>query len=203
MAAVGKTVPAQAAEGPEAERTMGRRKRRRWANERLLREMAGPLSAEDMASQFAPVPFGTPRPTSALESAVRGGGLLLERVLRPDEEEERLLAAARAGPSPRRPAPPAGGGWGAVKRKNREALATAPTALVRQLEEGLFSALASRGREPVLDVEEAYQRLLLYGIAQFHGIAVERREPAGLRFQRRPREGGAQERLHRILAAPG
>ena len=102
-----------------------------------------------------------------------------------------------------RPAPPPGGGWGAVKRKNREALATAPTALVRQLEEGLFSALASRGREPVLDVEEAYQRLLLYGIAQFHGIAVERREPAGLRFQRRPREGGAQERLHRLLAAPG
>ena len=201
MAAVGKTVPAQAAEGPEAERTMGRRKRRRWANERLLREMAGPLTAEEMASQFAPVPFGTPRPTSALESAVRGGGLLLERVLRPDEEGERLLAAARAGP--RRPAPQPGGGWGAVKWKNREALATAPTALVRQLEEGLFSALASRGREPVLDVEEAYQRLLLYGIAQFHGIAVERREPAGLRFQRRPREGGAQERLHRVLAAPG
>lgn len=31
---------------------------RRWNNERVLRELAGPMSAEEMHSHFNPVPFG-------------------------------------------------------------------------------------------------------------------------------------------------
>ena len=36
----------------------GARKFRRWANERLLRELSGPLTAGDMQLLFNPVPFG-------------------------------------------------------------------------------------------------------------------------------------------------
>lgn len=37
---------------------VGVRRRRRWLNDRILREMTGPLTLEDMEKQFKPVPFG-------------------------------------------------------------------------------------------------------------------------------------------------
>lgn len=36
----------------------GVRRRRRWLNDRILRDMAGPMSMEQMEAQFKPVPFG-------------------------------------------------------------------------------------------------------------------------------------------------
>lgn len=43
---------------------------RRWLNDKLLRDMAGALTAADMASLFKPVPFGQPR-TSVWERAAQ------------------------------------------------------------------------------------------------------------------------------------
>lgn len=43
---------------------------RRWLNDKLLRDMAGALTAQDMASLFKPVPFGEQR-ASAWERAAR------------------------------------------------------------------------------------------------------------------------------------
>jgi hypothetical protein len=38
--------------------TVGTRRRRRWLNERALRDLSGPLTAEDMHALWAPPPFG-------------------------------------------------------------------------------------------------------------------------------------------------
>ncbi|KAG1662014.1 hypothetical protein FOA52_009503 [Chlamydomonas sp. UWO 241] len=40
---------------------VGARRRRRWLNEKHLRDLAGPLTAADMNSLFTPVPFGVVR----------------------------------------------------------------------------------------------------------------------------------------------
>jgi hypothetical protein len=43
---------------------VGQRRQRRFLNDKLLREMAGDLSAEDMEGLFKPIPFGDPPPPS-------------------------------------------------------------------------------------------------------------------------------------------
>lgn len=45
----------------------GRRKTRRWANDRLLRELAGPLDASDICSLYAPPPWGMKTEAPVLE----------------------------------------------------------------------------------------------------------------------------------------
>lgn len=56
--------------------TLGARKRNRWQNDRLLRDLAGPLSARDARSLFEPAPFGggraCPFATAANRHAAEG-----------------------------------------------------------------------------------------------------------------------------------
>jgi hypothetical protein len=54
---------------PELQALMrvGARRRNRWFNDRLLRELAGPLDVDDMKALFAPPPFGTPAPPSTMQ----------------------------------------------------------------------------------------------------------------------------------------
>lgn len=49
---------------------VGVRRRRRWLNDKILRDLAGPLTAQDMHDQFNPAPFGVKVP-SALEIITR------------------------------------------------------------------------------------------------------------------------------------
>jgi hypothetical protein len=51
-------VPAQAIS------KVGRERRRRWLNDKILRDMAGALTAPDMESLFQPPPFGGPVPAA-------------------------------------------------------------------------------------------------------------------------------------------
>ena len=43
--------------------SLGRARRQRAVNDRVLRDLAGPLTADGIASLFAPVPFGESRPS--------------------------------------------------------------------------------------------------------------------------------------------
>lgn len=52
---------------------LGRSRRRRYLNDRTLRDLAGPLPFEKIASLFAPAPFGAGKP-SPLARLVAGGG---------------------------------------------------------------------------------------------------------------------------------
>lgn len=49
---------------------VGHRRRRRWLNDKLLRDMAGPMTANDMEAQFKPVPFGQDAPPSMFAEAM-------------------------------------------------------------------------------------------------------------------------------------
>lgn len=48
---------------------VGHRRRRQWLNDKLLRDLAGAMSTQDMERQFKPVPFGFPAPPSAFTLA--------------------------------------------------------------------------------------------------------------------------------------
>ena len=50
---------------------VGRERRRRFLNDKLLRDMAGPLTASEMEGLFKPVPFGDTSHTSPLEEALQ------------------------------------------------------------------------------------------------------------------------------------
>ena len=49
---------------------VGRERRRRFLNDKLLRDMAGPLTARDMESLFKPAPFGESNHTTPLQQAL-------------------------------------------------------------------------------------------------------------------------------------
>lgn len=49
---------------------VGHRRRRRWLNDKALRDMAGHMTAHDMEHQFKPIPFGAEPPASAFMEAM-------------------------------------------------------------------------------------------------------------------------------------
>ena len=51
---------------------MGRERRRRWLNDKILRDMAGAMTAADMNTLFQPPPFGgqAARPTVLSSAAL-------------------------------------------------------------------------------------------------------------------------------------
>lgn len=50
---------------------LGQRRRRRWANDRLLRELGGAMTVAEMQAQFMPPPFGAPPQPTAFERMLR------------------------------------------------------------------------------------------------------------------------------------
>lgn len=76
----------EAAELAALERVGGRR-RRRFLNDKLLRDLAGPMSANDMASLFAPAPFGEVK-ESALSVLMREQGALWSHFLSIDYDKQ-------------------------------------------------------------------------------------------------------------------
>lgn len=51
---------------------VGHRRRRRWLNDKSLRDMAGHVTAGDMEAQFKPIPFGEEPPASVFTQAMSG-----------------------------------------------------------------------------------------------------------------------------------
>ena len=76
----------EAAELAALERVGGRR-RQRFLNDKLLRDLAGPMSASDMASLFVPAPFGEVR-ESALSVLMREQGSLWSHFLSIDYDKQ-------------------------------------------------------------------------------------------------------------------
>lgn len=66
---------------------VGMRRRRRFLNDKLLRDLAGPMSAGDMASLFAPAPFGVVR-ESALSTIMQQQGSLWSHFLSIDYDKQ-------------------------------------------------------------------------------------------------------------------
>jgi len=206
---------------------VGARRRRRWNNERVLRELAGPMTAEEMHSQFNPVPFGFRAPT-AFEIVARPQHAEIwdgfrnvdidrqARVLeRWEQHNKEQAAAARRAHQPQRMSAPSSSAqqheqaaqalkqWGNVSRKARAALRKANVHTVLGLESQLLdhmdaSVIANSSTKeaqggyavPPLSLPglDAWGRLLVHGLAEFHGLSSSTRPAAGASQQQQQQQ---------------
>lgn len=163
----------------------GKRKARRWMNDRLLRELAGPLDAVDIGALYAPPPWGMKTEMTVLERVtgvyVGGhGGVDPEAAaawepfrnnVDMDLQEQALRESHRRAAGQERAAMAS---WHMVERRARDALRrSAGWPLVQQLEEELLEFQGGEELELLLPIEVPYHRLLLHGLCQFHGLIAQ------------------------------
>lgn len=174
--------PFEDGDDPEmnAIRCVGAKRRNRWLNERLLRDLAGPMDAEAMRSQFAPPPFGFEAQPTAIAAAQNAG--YSELLLEIDMDESDALLAGLLQPA-RGPMPMDPGHmdlqklgvllWSGVTTRARKALRRAvrdASPSVLYLEQQLLSLLVSEDFEFVLKVPSSFQRLLMHGLCDFYRL---------------------------------
>lgn len=172
----------------------GVRRRRRWFNDKVLRDMAGPLSAADMEAQFKPAPFGFTDFVSPLTQAQRPEHAALWENFRniDAERESRVLQKwtehqreqRRAVVARRRPATPAEVAlkqWARVGKKARAALKRANPSSVLQLELQVldFIEATRHGEQLVLPMEDGFARLLVHGLAEFYSLLSASKDVSG------------------------
>lgn len=104
--------------------SLGARKRNRWQNDRLLRDLAGTLTAADMRGLFNPVPFGERVPSAFERASWPENRLAWEPFRNIDSDKERrvLDALSRAQTSDRSSRRSPLDAWSAVPRAHRAAL---------------------------------------------------------------------------------
>lgn len=168
---------------------LSNRNYRRWMNDRLLRELTPQLDAGEIGSLFAPPPWGEKSVASPFErvSAYGEGSTwdkaawepfrndvdmdMEERMLQRatkhrdktlSQDARRLKAAARA--------------WQGVSHKSRDVLRrTSSWHLVDIFEEKVLNYLKEvkmGGPDCLLiNVDDAYHRMLIHGICEFHGLS--------------------------------
>ncbi|MEW5304319.1 MAG: hypothetical protein WDW36_006937 [Sanguina aurantia] len=167
----------------------GVRRRRRYLNDKVLRDMAGPMRMADMMAQFNPVPFGETHHMSALTLAAQPENASVwesfrsidpdkqERVLQKWEahvaEQQAASSSSKAKvPSPCADAASALKCWARVSKKARTALRKANIHSVVQLESQVMDLLIlGDGTQSLqLPMEDAFGRLLVHGIAEYHDL---------------------------------
>jgi len=176
----------------EAAGKLGARRFRRWANDRILRDLAGKLTAEDMQGLFSPVPFGNAPVKSALQLASEPRAYAIwesfvsidmdrqARVL--EKWEAHIREERRLGRLPSRVPPEVKAlqAWGKVSRKARHGLRQASLAAVEALEAEVLAA--KEEGEVGLCLSSSFQRLLVHGIAEYHHLlSASRTEGDGTR----------------------
>ena len=180
---------------------MGVRRRRRWANDRLLRELGGAMTVSEMQQQFMPPPFGAPPEPTAFEKMLnaqaRGEWSGFHKV---DMDKERtflqsLTLAEQQKRQQRATSCGFGVGneaqmkWSGVSTRARAALRSvarrSPERLER-LEQGLLDFAESSAdvvddganATLVLPLSDPFARLLAHGLCEFHGFGKTSRVSA-------------------------
>ncbi|GFR39686.1 hypothetical protein Agub_g160 [Astrephomene gubernaculifera] len=163
----------------------GVRRRRRWLNDKTLRDLAGPLSAADMEAQFKPAPFGGGHVPSPLAQALTPAHAALWDNFRSIDPEKEARVLQKWAAHQRESAPPrqrqqrgptqaalALQRWAGVGRRARAALKRANPASVMQMELQMldFFEQAAPGAQLLLPLEDPFARLLAHGLADFHGL---------------------------------
>lgn len=162
--------------------TVGARRRRRWLNDRILRDICGPMSLDDMQRQFQPVPFGWrgPTPLEILAQPQNAGVWEGFRAISYDRQEqvlqrweqhvkERQQGGAEVAVSP---AAQALQQWATISRKAKAALRKANIHTVIALEAQLLDFMESPPPSSSLSLGlDAWGRLLMHGLATYHGLA--------------------------------
>jgi R3H-associated N-terminal domain len=180
---------------------VGQRRQRRWLNDKLLRDMAPPLTAKDMESLFKPAPFGDTGYVSAFTLAAAPEHAPLwdlfrsvdsdkqNRVLLKWEEHVKELRAEvnnmhhNEGGNIKKAEPAlvaataALQGWAAVGPRGRKALRRAPRGCAEEIEAPILRLVEdSVENEVVLELDDGFQRLLAHSIAKFHSLCAQSRD---------------------------
>ncbi|GLC37916.1 hypothetical protein PLESTB_001502800 [Pleodorina starrii] len=168
----------------------GVRRRRRWLNDKTLRDLAGPLSAADMESQFKPAPFGMAVPSPLAQAMSPANAALWDNFRNIDPEKEaRVLqkwAAHQRESAPLRQRPLSQAAlalqrWAAVGKKARAALKRANPSSVMQLEMQILDFFEQAGptEQLLMPLEDGFARLLVHGLSEFYGLlSASRPDPA-------------------------
>lgn len=171
---------------------VGARRRRRWMNEKLLRDMAGHMTAQEMDSLFKPPPWGSTHYVSPISEVTQGEGRHIWDQFRSidSEKEQRVLQAwseynLRNKVSVSKKTETAAGialkRWSKVGKNARQALRGANVHSVLQLEYDVINYIASQtAEELVVHMDDSYSRALLHGLANYYSLwSVSRPGPSG------------------------
>lgn len=175
---------------------LGHRRRRRWANDRLLRELGGRMSVAEMQAQFMPPPFGAPaKPTAfeaMLDAQARGEWTGFHKVDMDKEKAflDKVRAAEAASRTHRHESESyAAAGWARTSARARAALRSVARRSPERLEDlenvvlDFAEEFANTGRELALPLDDGFGRLLAHGLCEFHGVVATSR----------PTESGGKE----------
>lgn len=174
---------------------------RRWMNDRLLRELAPPLDAQEIGSLFAPPPWGErfvspfEKVTELAETSARDMAAWEPFRNNVDMDVEAKALQQRAKPRRKKQDSDvlrynaALAAWRSIEHQSRDAIRRCSSwhlveafeeeilAFFMQMEEGSSELL-------VLAVDNPYHRMLLHGVCQFHGLlsqtVLEEREDLGM-----------------------
>ncbi|MCO5586221.1 hypothetical protein L7F22_040160 [Adiantum nelumboides] len=170
---------------------------RRWMNDRLLRELTSPLDAQEIGSLFAPPPWGEKSLASPFERVSAYGEIWAQEKAAWEpfrnnvdmDMEARVLhyVAPHQGRTLTRDAQrhkAAAKAWQGVSHKSRDVLRRSSSwHLVNIFEEKILSYLeeAKVGGLNclILNVEDAYHRMLIHGICEFHGLSSKTTSDVG------------------------
>lgn len=159
----------------------------RWINDRLLRELAPPLDAEEIGGLFCPPPWGERDALTPLERITGAGNDCVSdmAVWEPfrnnvdmDKEEHMLKSLIKERPKKDESnitgSMAAMKAWHTVDRRAREALRrNSHLPLVEAFEERILEYVksAEAGQVLTLEVQDPFHRLVLHGICEFYGLA--------------------------------
>ncbi|GLJ09469.1 hypothetical protein SUGI_0110180 [Cryptomeria japonica] len=157
----------------------------RWLNDRLLSELAPPMSKEEIAGLFAPPPWGEKKALTPFERITGAGDDCLHdmaawepfRNVDMDKETQMLMPSLK----PRSKefkvhvteSMASMQGWQRVERQSREALRrNFDSPLVEALEDKILTYVNSAENNEVLILEAGnpFHRLLLHGICEYYGL---------------------------------
>lgn len=156
---------------------LGRRRYRRYVNDNTLRELAPTLTAADIGSLFAPPPWGDKSVQSPLEIVMASSRDMaawepfrnVDMDLQAKVLQQGLRKSVDSVDVGRKS--PAMLAWCGVERNLRSALRrNYESPFLQELEEKLVSFIEGDVQDLVLAVGSAYDRLLVHGSSQFHGL---------------------------------
>lgn len=158
----------------------------RWVNDRLLRELAPPLDAEEIGGLFSPPPWGERDVLTPLERITGAGNNCLSDMaawepfrnnVDMDKEEHMLKSLVKERPKKDESnvtgSMAAMKAWHTVDRRARDALRrNSHLPLVEAFEERIlvYVKSAEAGEVLTLEVQDPFHRLVLHGICEFYGL---------------------------------
>lgn len=152
------------------------RRSRRWLNDRLLMELVPRLNAEEIRGLFAPPPWGDDVPPSAFSMTNVGEWDKFRNI--DMDREANIMDALKGSPSKRKGRVDSDkmavlNAWRRVDCRTREALRRSSLLeLIEGYEECIRAYIADSREEEalVLQVQDAFHRLLLHGVCEFYNL---------------------------------